>query len=108
VITDAEHSQHDQLRSRQIRYLLMMSCRAVCLVAAAVLVGVHAPLLGIWIPICLFGMLVLPWLAVIIANDRPPKPKYRLANRLRPVEAEELPPNALPAREPGPIIDVDP
>jgi len=30
IITDAERSHDDQLRSRQIRYLIMMSIRAVC------------------------------------------------------------------------------
>ncbi len=108
VITDAERSQRDQLRSRQLRYLVMMSVRAVCLVLAAVLVAAHAPLLWLFVPICLVGMVVVPWLAVIVANDRLPKPKYRLANRLHRTEtAEELPPTALPSREPGRVIDHD-
>jgi hypothetical protein len=109
VITDARRSQHDQLRRREVRYVLMMSFRAVSLLAAAILVGVHAPLLWLWIPICLFGMVVVPWLAVIIANDAPPKEKYRFANRLRP--AEEPAPRPQPALPPAPdnkVIDVDP
>jgi hypothetical protein len=82
VITDAQPSQDAQLLSREIRYVIMMGIRALCLVAAAVLVSVHAPYLGIWLPLLLFGMLVLPWLAVILANERPAKAKYRLAGRL--------------------------
>ncbi len=96
MITDAERSQDDQLRSREIRYVLMMAFRAVSLLAAAILVGTHAPLLWLWIPICLFGMLVVPWLAVLIANDRPPKARYRFANRLH--RRDPVPP-ALPPSE---------
>src|SRR2546423_15106296 len=48
----------------------MMSVRAVCLVVAAILVSARVPLLWLWLPICFVGMLVVPWLAVIWANDR--------------------------------------
>ncbi|GAA5181539.1 DUF3099 domain-containing protein [Rugosimonospora acidiphila] len=73
MITSAEESQGDQLHSREVRYLLMMSFRALCLIAAALLVGLHAPLLWIWIPLCLVGMVLIPWFAVLLANDRPPR-----------------------------------
>lgn len=104
LITNAEQSQDDQLHYREVRYLLMMSLRAVCLVAAAVLAAVHAPLLWLWIPICLFGMIAIPWLAVILANDRPrrrrsgPPPAPHQA-------ADELP--APLAIDPVRIIDAD-
>jgi len=106
VITDAQRSPGDELRSREIRYVLMMSIRAVCLVAAAVLVTAHVPLLWLWLPICGFGMLVVPWLAVILANDRPPKAKYRLVNRLRHPPPEE-PTRALPSADPPRVIDAE-
>jgi hypothetical protein len=107
VITDARQSPREELRYREIRYVLMMSIRAVCLVAAAVLVSVRAPLLWLWLPMCLFGMVVVPWLAVILANDRLPKDRYRLMHRGRPTEEE--PAKALsPADEPEPrVIDAD-
>jgi hypothetical protein len=73
VITDAERSQDDQLRKRQIRYLIMMLIRALCLILAAVLVSVRAPLLPLWLTLCVAAMILLPWLAVLLANDRPPK-----------------------------------
>ncbi|MGY0230685.1 DUF3099 domain-containing protein [Longispora urticae] len=72
-ITDAEPSQAAQLRGRQIRYAAMMGVRVVCLIAATVLVAAHAPLLWLWLPLCLVGMIILPWAAVLIANDRPPR-----------------------------------
>jgi hypothetical protein len=85
----------------------MMSIRAVCLVAAAVLVSVHAPLLWIWLPICGIGMLFVPWLAVILANDRPPKDRYRLAHRLGKHSTTDADPRALPSAAPPRVIDPD-
>lgn len=115
LITDAEQSPDDQLRSRQTRYIVMMTVRALCLVAAAILVGTDAPLLWLWVPLCVVGMVLLPWLAVIIANDRPPKEKYRLSHRLRRVATERgqraLPtqPDQAAEERPQPrIIDAEP
>lgn len=108
LITDAERSPGDQLRSRQIRYVLMMSIRAVCLVLATVLAVAKVPLLWLWVPLCLVGMVVIPWLAVILANDRPPKDQHRLMRRHHRPEAEPAPPRALPAAEPAHrVIDAE-
>ncbi len=82
VITDAELSPDEQLRVRQIRYASMMGIRVVCLIVAGVLVSVQAPLLWLWLPMCVVGMVLLPWMAVLIANDRLPKERHRLAGRL--------------------------
>lgn len=109
LITDAPRSQDDQLRGRQIRYIVMMSIRAVCLIAGAILVGAQAPLLWLWLPLCGVGMVIIPWLAVLIANDRPPKEKHRLGARLRRGQAEEASaPQALPDRPPARVIDAEP
>ena len=104
LITDADRSQGDQLHSRQVRYVVMMSIRGVCLLAAAILVGVKAPLLWIWIPICLLGMVLIPWLAVILANDRPPKEQHRLRHH---PPTEQPPQQALPDAPPPRTIDAD-
>lgn len=106
LITDAAPSHDDQLRRRQVRYVLMMSIRAACLVVGAVLVGADAPLLWLWLPLCLLGMVVIPWLAVILANDRAPKDRHRLANRPHRDRAEEVPPQALPS-DPAPHRTID-
>jgi hypothetical protein len=107
VITDAERSQGDQLRTRQIRYLIMMSIRALLLIVAAVLASTHVPLLPLWLVLCVVGMIFLPWFAVILANDRPPKPQYRLSNRLHGRRTDEAQANAIaPAQEPT-VIDAD-
>ncbi|WP_018352868.1 DUF3099 domain-containing protein [Longispora albida] len=82
LITDAERSADDQLRSRQIRYASMMGLRIVCLIVATVLVMNEAPMLWLWLPLCLAGMVFLPWMAVLIANDRPPKREHTLRGKL--------------------------
>jgi hypothetical protein len=106
VITSAERSPRDQLRTREIRYLVMMSIRAVCLVAAAILVTVRPPLLGLWLVLCGIGMLFIPWLAVTMANTGLPQEKYRLVNRLRRRGRAEQS-NALPSATPPRVIDAD-
>lgn len=68
LITEAEPSLDDQLAARRNKYLLMMLTRIVCLIAAAVFYR-NPWLLAIFVT----GAVVLPWMAVLIANDRPPK-----------------------------------
>ncbi|HZM74627.1 MAG TPA: DUF3099 domain-containing protein [Candidatus Limnocylindrales bacterium] len=103
LITDAKISQEEELRRRERRYILMMGLRALCLIVAAVLVMLKVPLLVVWLPVCGVGMVLLPWLAVILANDRPPKDKHRL-KRYRENTA---PTNALPSQPHGKVIDSD-
>jgi hypothetical protein len=79
LITDAARSQEEQFRSRQIRYVSMMALRTACLVAGAVLISVRPPLLGLWLVLCAAGMVLLPWAAVLIANDRPARSKQERA-----------------------------
>ena len=91
LITDAERSQNDQFRSRQIRYVTMMGVRAGCLVLGAVLISVKPPLLPLWLAMCAAGMVFLPWFAVLIANDRPPRSKAERAGA--------------PVQRPQPMLD---
>ena len=66
LITGAERSYDEQFNSRRKRYLLMMSMRIPLLVAGALCY--HIP----WLAITLIVVSVpLPWMAVLIANDRP-------------------------------------
>jgi uncharacterized membrane protein len=108
LITDASRSQDDQLNSRQKRYVLMMGIRVACLVGGAILVGTRAPLLWLWLPLCVLGMVLIPWLAVLLANDRPPKEEHRLAGRFQS-RRDDTPPMALPVEErPHKVIDAEP
>ena len=83
VITEASESQPEQLRRRQIRYATMMGIRALCLIAAVIIVSLDVPGTPIWVALCIVGMVLLPWMAVIIANDRPPRAESRFTSRLR-------------------------
>lgn len=68
LITEAEPSLDEQLAARRNKYLLMMATRIVCLILAAVFYR-NPWLLGVFVA----GAAILPWAAVLIANDRPPK-----------------------------------
>lgn len=113
LITDAERSPEQELRRREIRYVSMMAIRAVCVILAAVLVMLKVPLLPLWLAICVAGAIILPWSAVLLANDRAPKAEHQLRTRFdrrTTTPASTAPASvapALPERE-HKIIDVDP
>lgn len=98
LITEAEPSLAEQHEARRRKYILMMSTRVVCLIVAACVYQVK------WL-MALFAIaaVALPWMAVIVANDRPAKRGFtvpffhrqRSARRLeRGAEADrpQLPP----------------
>ena len=74
LITNAPQSRDDEFDHRRKRYAIMMALRAVCVIAAAVTYRVSW-LLTIAL---IVGGTVLPWCAVLLANDRPPKRARRL------------------------------
>jgi hypothetical protein len=67
LITEAARSYDEEFASRRRRYTIMMSMRIPCLVLAAVFY--HVPWLAATFVIL---SIPLPWMAVIIANDRLP------------------------------------
>ncbi|MEU5153254.1 DUF3099 domain-containing protein [Glycomyces sp. NPDC021274] len=69
-ITDAAMSLDEERRYRTIRYVVMMSIRAVLVIVLGILVMNEAPLLWLWLALGVAGMALLPWLAVLLANDR--------------------------------------
>ena len=73
LITDAAEDPEREIRRREIRYVAMMLTRAGCLIGGAFIVVNKPPLWGLWAILCVIGMVLLPWMAVILANDRPPK-----------------------------------
>ena len=94
LITEAEPSLDDQHAARKKRYAITMAVRAVSLVLAAVFY--HT----VWLML-IFAILgtVLPWIAVVMANDRPPKRKLFQGYDASPDRVLE----ARPAR----VIDAD-
>jgi hypothetical protein len=77
LITDAPENRDDEFDRRRKRYAVMMATRALCVIAAAVTYQIS------WILALalVVGGTVLPWCAVIIANDRPPKKARRMMRR---------------------------
>jgi Flp pilus assembly protein TadB len=72
LITSAPESNDDEYDRRRKRYAVMMGIRALCVIGAAT--TYH---LSMALALCfVVAGLVLPWCAVLIANDRPPK-KHR-------------------------------
>jgi hypothetical protein len=71
LITRAAPAYEEQHRERVRRYLKLMFWRVPALIGAAVAYGIwHNGLISLAI---LLASIPLPWMAVLIANDRPPR-----------------------------------
>lgn len=71
LITGAAPAYEEQHRQRVRKYLTLMSLRVPALIFAAVAYGIwHNGLLSLAIIVL---SIPLPWMAVLIANDRPPR-----------------------------------
>ncbi len=71
LITRAALSYEEQHRARVRKYLALMSRRIPAFLGAAIAYGIwHNGLLSLAI---LAVSIPLPWMAVLIANDRPPR-----------------------------------
>ena len=80
LITEAQVSYDEEFAARKKRYSLIMAFRIPCLVLAGVFgIGFNWP----WVAVAFIVLSVpLPWVAVLIANDRPAK-KAEKKNRYR-------------------------
>jgi hypothetical protein len=71
LITAAEPSYEEQHRARVRKYLTLMAFRIPALIGAAIAYGAwHNGLISLLI---VAVSVPLPWMAVLIANDRPPR-----------------------------------
>ncbi|TDP92045.1 DUF3099 domain-containing protein [Labedaea rhizosphaerae] len=78
LITEAARSLHDQREERKRRYLLTMAMRIPFFIAAALF---HDPW---WVAVIFVVLSVpLPWIAVLMANDRPPR-KAEKVSKFKP------------------------
>jgi Protein of unknown function (DUF3099) len=89
LITDAARSYEEELATRKRRYKIMMGMRIPFMVLAAVFYQIP------WLAVTLLVLSIpLPWIAVLIANDRLPI-KAEAVNRYeaerRQIEAREHP-----------------
>lgn len=103
LITTAVPSFEQQHRERVRKYLTLMAFRIPALILAAVAYGAwHNGLISLLI---LAASLPLPWMAVLIANDRPP----RRADEPRRYDAPSASLSPIPVRpelgRQGPVID---
>src|SRR4051794_41730037 len=71
LITDAHPSLFDEHAARKRRYVITMGIRALAIVAAAVLYS-STHLVWLVLTLAVLGTF-LPWIAVVMANDGPPK-----------------------------------
>lgn len=111
-------SLDDQHDARRRKYLIMMGLRIVCVVAAAAVFRS-----SLWLALVfMVGGAVLPWCAVLIANDRPARNRTAFVGYRPPFAANQLPrqssagpqdpdghePTGRPATEdnvaPGPVV----
>ncbi|EIE99637.1 DUF3099 domain-containing protein [Saccharomonospora glauca] len=84
LITEAAPSYDDEIAERRRKYVIMMSLRVPCLVLAGVFYHVW------WLALALVLLSVpLPWVAVLIANDRPPRKAERVNKFQRRARAIE-------------------
>jgi Protein of unknown function (DUF3099) len=89
LITVAEPSYAEQYAARRRKYAILMGARIPCLALAGVFYQTW------WLALSFIVLSVpLPWMAVLIANDRPPR-KAEQVNRLR----HDLPGHAPQGRE---------
>jgi Protein of unknown function (DUF3099) len=91
LITEAAPSYEEQHAARRRKYAILMSMRIPLLVAAVFCYQIW------WLALILILLSIpLPWMAVLIANDRPPRKservnRYRPDGRTRQLESHEHP-----------------
>ncbi len=107
LITAAEPSQEEQFLARRRKYAIMMGTRLVCLILAASFY--HIKILMVLFAV---AAVALPWMAVIIANDRPARRALSInifrgrrpgTNRVERVDRQELPPASTDSR----VVDAE-
>ncbi|MFR9729257.1 DUF3099 domain-containing protein [Saccharopolyspora sp. MS10] len=87
LITEAQPSYDDEQAQRRRKYAIMMSLRIPCLIAGAACYQIW------WLALIIVAISIpLPWMAVLIANDRPPRKRekvHRFRQRGRELESRE-------------------
>ncbi|MGH3794406.1 MAG: DUF3099 domain-containing protein [Pseudonocardiaceae bacterium] len=85
LITAAEPSYAEQYATRRRKYALLMSARIPCLIAAGLCYHIW------WLALTFLLLSVpLPWMAVLIANDRAPRKAERINRFRRDLRGREL------------------
>lgn len=97
-VTDAQHSHEVESAGRMRRYLILMGIRMVCFIVAAFTTG--------WVRwTAAAGAIVLPWIAVVVANTVRRKFYEDTDVIAHPPTAQPL--DAEPAQTPHPNAETD-
>lgn len=101
LITGAPTPYDVQHRARVRRYLTLMAFRIPALVAGGVVYSMTG---SAWWAVGIVVLSIpLPWIAVLIANDRPPRKRGELPNYLHGSDHDALGPQSIGAT--GPVLD---
>ncbi|MFL6144068.1 MAG: DUF3099 domain-containing protein [Labedaea sp.] len=74
LITAAAPSHDDQHAARKRKYMIMMGMRVPCLILALACYQIW------WLGLTFLLLSIpLPWIAVLIANDRPPRKREQVS-----------------------------
>lgn len=85
LITAAEPSHAEQYAARRRKYAILMSARIPCLILAGVFYQTW------WLALTILVISVpLPWMAVLIANDRSPRKAEEIHRFQRDLRGHEL------------------
>ncbi|GAB17932.1 hypothetical protein GOEFS_042_00230 [Gordonia effusa NBRC 100432] len=109
LITGAATGLDDQHRARVRKYLTIMAIRVPALVGAGIAYNITQ---NGWIALAIVAVSIpLPWVAVLIANDRPPRKRGEVAHYLhadhRVADSRALGSSPVTPTPYGPAIDVD-
>ena len=84
LITGAARSYEEQFAARKRKYVIMMMCRIPCLILAGLTYHTW------WLALGFLAISVpLPWIAVLVANDRPPRKAEKVSRYEREAKAIE-------------------
>ncbi|NKQ53137.1 DUF3099 domain-containing protein [Amycolatopsis sp. K13G38] len=84
LITEAAPSYEDEHAARKRKYMLMMGMRFPCLILAGVFYHTW------WLALLFIVLSIpLPWIAVLVANDRPPRKAEQVSRYEREARAIE-------------------
>jgi hypothetical protein len=97
LITRAAPAYEEQQRERVRKYVTLMACRVPALILAAVAYGIWEN--GLISLAIILVSVPLPWMAVLIANDRPPR-RAEEPRRYDPRRTPLFPTAERPALEP--------